>query len=59
MTGVKVHVDHFCIVTAFEPSPAGTAQNPAYFLIRIMIGLIQFLCHKFLNGSSSVIINIY
>jgi len=27
MTGVKVHVDHFRVVTAFEPSPAGTAQN--------------------------------
>ena len=29
MTGVKVHVDHFRIVTAFEPSPAGTAQEQA------------------------------
>jgi len=27
MTGVKVHVDHFRIVTAFEPSPAGMAQR--------------------------------
>ena len=27
MTGVKVHVDHFRIITAFEPSPAGTAHT--------------------------------
>ena len=27
MAGVKVHVDHFRIVTAFEPSSAGTAQS--------------------------------
>jgi len=26
MTGVEEHVDHFRIITAFEPSPAGTAH---------------------------------